>query len=359
MSNHVSSRYRKRIGPAFAAASLLVVLACSGESDTASEKPGSGGSSASGGSSSGGTSSGGSAASVSGGNGGIIGNGGSAASGGDAGAGCDKIDFLFVVDNSVSMNDEQDLLVQAFPGFITAIETTVKPGADYRILVADTDAWGRCNTANPWSGATPNHNTCNSYIKNTVFEECDRVRGAGVIHPAGVAASNMKCPVPAGRRYLQTGDPNLSSTFACMAKVGTAGHASERPMEAIVNALSPTLNAAGGCNESFLRDDAILVITFISDDPNYEDTGDAQSWYDAVVAAKQGDADAVSVVGFTPAFDGCGGNGTPKGSHWAEFVNKFKYNVHASVCEGDYANIFQQAISVIAESCENFVPPPQ
>src|SRR5688500_8456562 len=32
--------------------------------------------------------------------------------------GCQKVDFLFVIDNSASMEDEQDALIEAFPGFM-------------------------------------------------------------------------------------------------------------------------------------------------------------------------------------------------------------------------------------------------
>ena len=102
-------------------------------------------------------------------------------------------------------------------------------------------------------------------------------------------------------------------------------------MDSLVASVAPGINAAGGCNEGFLRDDALLVVTFISDDPNYEDAGTPQSWYDAVVAAKKGDPKAIVMVGITPAFTGCAGNGTTKGAHWAEFVAKFPNSLHASI----------------------------
>lgn len=305
------------------------------------------------------TGAGGGAAAGGGGSGGLNmdGGGGTAAGGGSGGAGCDKIDFLFIVDNSVSMQDQQTQLVAAFPGFMSAIESTVKAGSNVHVMVTDTDEWGRCDTANPWSGMNPTSTTCNAYIKSTVFEECDRTMGAGVVHPAGQYASNKKCGFPAGRRYLQQGDTDIAGAFACAAKVGVAGHPSERPMDSLLAALKPGINGPGGCNEGFLRDDALLVITFISDDPNYEDSGTPQSWYDAVVAAKKGDPKAAVVVGFTPAFATCPGNDTPKGSHWAEFVAKFPFNLHASVCAGDYATTFTQAVKIIDDSCDQYVPP--
>ncbi len=288
--------------------------------------------------------------------GGGTGDGGSTGSfgtggGGGAESGCKKVDFLFVIDNSVSMNDEQDALVASFPGFMETIQSTITATSDYHTLVADTDAWGRCNTANPWTGETPTNPTCNDYIEATVFEECDRVRGAGVVHPAGELASNMKCDVFGGNRYIVQDDPDAAATFACMAKVGTAGHPSERPIEAIVGAVSPDLNGAEGCNAGFLRSDAVLVITFISDDPNYEDTGTPQSWYDAVVAAKGGNAEAVVVLGLTP-YDG----GTA-GAHWHEFIGLWgARGLEASVALPDYTPFFSDAVALIDDTCEQFVP---
>ena len=128
-------------------------------------------------------------------------------------------------------------------------------------------------------------------------------------------------------------------------------------MDALLAALKPQMNGPGGCNDGFLRDDALLVITFISDDPNFEDQGKPQDWYNAVVAAKKGDPNAAVVVGFTPAFASCPGTATPKGSHWAEFVAKFPFNLHASVCDGDYSTTFAKAVQVIDEGCDGYVPP--
>lgn len=323
-----------------AAGFMLTSLACG---DSAGDTTGPGGSSSHGGA-------GGDTGSGAGGSGGDgFGGQGFGGAGGGAGQGCTKVDFLFVIDNSVSMNDEQDALVASFPGFIDTIQKSV--ASDYHIMVADTDDWGRCNTANPWTGLTPTSPTCNDYIKTTVFEECDRVRGAGVIHPAGEFASNMRCNVSGGKRYITQAEPDPGASFACMAKVGTAGHPSERPMEGIVTALSPELSAPEACNAGFLRSDAILVITFISDDPAYEDTGTPQSWYDAVVAAKGGKADSVVVLGLTPY------EGAMAGAHWHEFIGLWgDKGLEAPVSNPDYTPFFGEAVAIVEEACEQFVP---
>jgi hypothetical protein len=338
-----------------AAASLLALAGCSGASDPDVAGPtsagGSGGVAGEGGSAPGGTGSG------SGGSGGgiVIGSGGAAGGGGE-GSGCRKVDFLFIVDNSASMNNEQAQLVAAFPGFISAIQTTLSAGNDIHVMVTDTDAWGRCNTANPWTGSDPSSNLCDSYIETHEFEECDRTRGAGVVHPAGKYASDALCQFPAGRRWLDGTDPNLSANFACAAQVGVAGHPKERPMDSMLAALDAPINAPGGCNAGFLRDDALLVVTFISDDPKYEDTGTPDDWYDAVVAAKHGDPNAIVMVGFTPV--GCGGGGSSiNGAHWAELVAKFPNHLAAQVCTSDYVPTFTEAVKLIDDSCDQYVPP--
>jgi hypothetical protein len=274
--------------------------------------------------------------------------------------GCQKVDFLFVIDNSSSMEDDQEALIEAFPGFMAAIESQLAVGSDYHILVADTDEWGRC------SPGDCSHDTCDDpvagkYACEDNFDTCDMTRGAGVVHPAGAFATNAPCTIFGGNRYIIEGEPDLAGTFACMAKVGTAGDGSERPMNGMSAALSAPLNAAGGCNDGFLRDDAILVITFISDDPWYEDMGDPASWYNDVVAAKNGDASAVVVLGITPAWDGCrDGDGPPKGSHWAEFIAMWgAAGLHGNVCGSamEMVSFFEMAVGTIDETCENFEPP--
>ncbi|MCX4242254.1 hypothetical protein [Paraliomyxa miuraensis] len=258
--------------------------------------------------------------------------------------GCAAVDFIFVIDNSISMQDQQNALKAAFPLFIDTIQNTL-PTTDYHIMVVDTDAWGRCDTANPWSGSNPGSSTCTNYIKNTVFEECDRTRGAGVIHPAGQGASDMLCVLQGGNRYIVEGQPDLATTFECIASVGLAGHPSERPLDGMVESVSPALLTAGGCNEGFLRDDAILVVTFLSDDPNVEDQNTAQTAYDAIVAAKGGNADAIVMLGLIP-----GGQG-----HWVDFISMFgERGIEGPIASNDYNQFFLDAVSIIEDTCLDF-----
>lgn len=58
-------------------------------------------------------------------------------------------------------------------------------------------------------------------------------------------------------------------------------------MDAMVAAVAAELQGPGGCNDGFLRDEAILVVTFISDDENVEDLNTAQQTYDGAVLARR------------------------------------------------------------------------
>lgn len=275
--------------------------------------------------------------------------------------GCAKVDFLFVIDSSMSMEDQQTALVDAFPEFMSAIVDALGVQSDHHIMVIDHDEWGRCDTANGWEGTQPDHQSCNAYIGAAAFEECDRVRGAGVVHPAGLHSSNAACDVMGGNRYIVAGQPALEETFACMATVGVAGHPHEKPMDSLVAALSPELNGPAGCNEGFVRDDALLVVTLLSDDTYYHDTPGPMQWYQAILDAKLGDPEAVVVLGLTPDWPGClEGNGDTQGEHWTELIELFGDNgLRANVCgtAQDYVDFFAGAVSTIDEACDAYEPP--
>jgi hypothetical protein len=77
-------------------------------------------------------------------------------------------------------------------------------------------------------------------------------------------AANKLCDLHGGHRYIVGDDPDMAGAFECIAKVGASGG---DPLmgDAMIAALSPKLNGPGGCNEGFLREDALLVVALISD----------------------------------------------------------------------------------------------
>ena len=78
---------------------------------------------------------------------------------------------------------------------------------------------------------------------------------------------------------MRNDQANLEDPFSSLAKVGTLGNVDERPLEALLRATG----AAGGdleraCNAGFLRDDALLVVTIITDEEDERSSGDPLSW---------------------------------------------------------------------------------
>ena len=254
--------------------------------------------------------------------------------------GCRKVDFLFVVDNSGSMQAQQAQLLASFPGFITAIQASLEDTVDsYHVGVVSSDNY---------SGNAPGCTSIGNLVTQT----------------AGFASSNMNCaPFAQGDRFATELD-DLQTKFPCMAQVGASGSPIEQPVTATVAALSQAAGAPGACNDNFLRDDAILVVVIVTDDPPYDfDMDDAHpgtdtsGWYDAVIAAKSGDPEAVVMLGFVP-WDDLSCVGGMQSPNLIGFVESFgDQGVLASICEPDYGPIFAATVETIVTTCENFDPP--
>jgi hypothetical protein len=173
-----------------------------------------------------------------------------------------------------------------------------------------------------------------------------------------------------------------------MGSRGFAGPGDEQTMSSLLASVGP-LVAPGQCNEGFLRDDAILVVTIISDeedspsdivpvppldgscvpadaDPN--STGDPAGWKAGLVASKGANEDAIvvlSLIGDCDVGGSCPGiaqdmlggyTGAEPAPRIREFTQSFGYGSVGPVCAPDYAPFFEEAVSVIESACDEFVP---
>jgi hypothetical protein len=255
--------------------------------------------------------------------------------------GCRKVDFLFAIDNSGSMSAQQAQLLNSFQGFIDAIQASLEDSVDsYHVAVVSSDNY---------FGNAPGCTTIGDVVSQT----------------SGSQAAGQVCtPFAEGYRFATEQD-DLSVKFPCMAQIGTSGSPIEQPVTATIAALDPAKAGPGGCNEGFLRDDAILVVVVLTDDPPYDpDFDDAHpgtdtsGWYDAIVAAKNGDPEAMVVLGFVPWSNvNCVVFGI-ESPNLIDFVQSFgDQGVLASICEPDFGPIFAQTVETIVTTCENFDPP--
>jgi hypothetical protein len=258
------------------------------------------------------------------------------------------------------MGDEQDNLLTSFPGFITAIEQTLMID-DFHVMVVD---------AGPVAAAG-----------------CEGSLGAGQL----TSAAGQDCGL-GGTRYATQATPDLTGAFTCMASRGYEGSPNEKTMDALVNSVT-VLNGAGQCNADFLRDDAILVVTVITDeeddsldglfnppldgscqaaDQDINSFGSPSAWKDALVAAKNGNDEAIVMLGLFGDCDiggACPGinydpddpvtpyTGAEPAPRLRAFTESFEHGVVGSVCAAEYTQFFLDAVSVIDTTCEEFVPP--
>lgn len=256
--------------------------------------------------------------------------------------GCHAVDFLFVIDDSGSMADDQAKLIANFPTFADGIVATLDQVTSYQVGVVTTDA----------------------YMYNS--QGC-QMMGSLVTKTGGFDSSNTMCGPYADGYNFMTENDDLAAEFSCAAQVGTNGDGYEKPMDAVVNVMSEVQDGPGLCNEDFLREEALLVIVVITDE--YDGPGDPEggasmgdhnTWYEAVIAAKNDtpeNAVALALVHYN------GGLCPPPdiysdGVEIIAWVELFEENgFYGGICEPDYGPIFEEATSVIEEACNNFIPP--
>lgn len=282
-----------------------------------------------------------------------------------AGEGCTKVDFLFVLDNSISMGDEQQNLANSFPGFISTIQSQVQ-AQDYHIMVIDTDdqdkwgeKWDKCHEK--CMTDDPGDNCLTVYFPDIICgmeppapEACDQTLGAG--RNKGAGGPPIACPLDGGLRYMTQDQADLPGAFDCVADMGATGNSNERPAAALLEALGPQTQA-GGCHPGFLRDDAVLVVTMISDEQENGSPGTPQSWYADLLALKGGNETAIVMLSLNGDAETMGQECIPT-AKMVEFVDYFgDRGIIDSICAPDYSPFFQDAVGVIDYACDEFVPP--
>lgn len=213
-----------------------------------------------------------------------------------------EVDILLVVDNSCSMQDEQEELSEGFDRFVEYFELA---DVDYHIGVTTTD-----------------------------MEE-DR----GVLNDAG------------GYSFITPETPDPDEVFRENVQVGIDGWFFEKGLASSAHALSE--NLAEGANAGFLRDDALLSVIFISDEEDASPYG-VNSYINYFLNRKDSNRrdafNASALVGVDPETlepAACGQNASnPNAGAAAAFryedVARQTGGVVASICSAEFADIVSE-----------------
>jgi hypothetical protein len=160
-----------------------------------------------------------------------------------------NVDILFMIDNSNSMAPKQAQLKQRFPGFISKLRDFDAAGlsASYHLGVVTSDLGAGHSAA------------------------CARNDGGRLnITDRTNVDSPVDCGLQGGLRFIDynqlAGTANVvgsvESAFQCIATVGDAGCGFEHQLESVHRALAGNVPE----NQGFLRQDAVLVVVFLTDE---------------------------------------------------------------------------------------------
>lgn len=193
-------------------------------------------------------------------------------------SGMTKVDMLFVVDNSRSMQEEQDVLARQIR--VMALELlNPSPAPDGTPGVAVEDLHIGIITTDLGTGGhmVP---TC----EDPAHGDRGRLQNVGRLHGCqpeyrAMSCDTDECPWLDHSRELpddgrDPDNPPIWEDFACIATLGTGGCGFEQQLEAALTALT-VRSEVGGPNEGFLRADSVLAIVFVTDEDDCS-TGDPE-----------------------------------------------------------------------------------
>lgn len=271
--------------------------------------------------------------------------------------GCDKVDLLFVIDDSGSMSDNQDKLTAAFPGMAQTIDDTLvaQQGIDYRIGVIS------------------------SNITDEMMCLFGALCGPGYLGRLQHTEGRVACSdLPAGRWIEGSeGAAAVGDQFTCVASLrqaqdfnGVPSGGSEAPLEATRMALVDRVSDVEQYNLGFLREDALLVLVLVTDEDDQSVWMTPTNWplfggpgpiapvadfHDMLVQLKGGHPENLVAVAISGPQAGGGDTSAPR-IH--AFLDLFAPNSYWSNISGsDYSAPLQEALELIQGSCENFIPP--
>ncbi len=179
------------------------------------------------------------------------------------------LDLLFVIDNSGSMQQEQENLRKNFPAMIESLRRLPGGLPDLHLAVISSDG-GAGGSAIPGNAA------------------CNRPGG-----DRGIFQTKPACGLQEGANFLKASnngsqknfEGSLEDVFGCMADLGTQGCGFEHQLQSLRVALSPKVQPL---NSGFLRPGAHLAVVLITDEDDCSANPDSDLFVDPSFAGQHG-----------------------------------------------------------------------
>ena len=150
-----------------------------------------------------------------------------------------KLDILWVVDNSGSMESSQTNLTNSFSSFINRFQTL---NYDFHMAITSTDSWRA------------------AYVANQTSKDILRSLRVG---PINFTTTPYSWLTNSGVRIMDRTTPNLANVFISNAAQGTLGSGDERAFSSFQEVLNNVTNS------DFRRADAVLAIIIVSDEDDF------------------------------------------------------------------------------------------
>lgn len=162
-----------------------------------------------------------------------------------------KLDILFVIDNSNSMQEEQEGVARELTAFINEVQKAGGVRQDFHVGVMTTSVYQHSRT-------------------NGIEFDHDYPTHSGHLRPVPVVMADGGFDLESGSERMLVGDdPALIAKFSRLVQQGTRGSGQETPFEAVrlglVGELARVPIEKGG-NGGFLRDGARLLIVVLTDE---------------------------------------------------------------------------------------------
>jgi hypothetical protein len=189
---------------------------------------------------------------------------------GPSGCTTEKLDLLFVIDNSKSMTEEQAKLSAQLPKLVKILTSGDYDGDGVQDFEPVSDLHLGVISSDMGAAGVPGVPTCGK--NNAMGDDGVLISTSRSLSCNGFALSSTR--YQAFTPGTTQASDQLAADFACLASLGTDGCGFEQPLEAMYKALAPDsetfAKGTGGhgdeSNAGFLRSDAVLAVILVSDE---------------------------------------------------------------------------------------------